>query len=262
MKPLISMIVATYNWPEALKLCLLSIKQQTIFPLEVIIADDGSDNRTKQLIETFQKDFPVPLIHAWQEDLGFRKCIILNKAIKAASGNYIVQVDGDVILDKHFIADHASLAEKGTFIRGTRAHIKMDFLPEIYRTDNINFNFLSEGIFNRFNAIRLPALAFLFEKKKRNSNSVRGSNLAYWKADFILINGYNNELKGWGHEDEELAVRFINNGILKKSVKFKAVQFHLSHQLASRSNESLHSEVVQYTLQHQIKTCPNGYTES
>jgi glycosyltransferase involved in cell wall biosynthesis len=259
--PVTSLIVATYNWPEALNLCLLSIKNQRVLPAEVIIADDGSGQETKLLIEKFQRNFPVPLIHVWHEDQGFRKSIILNTAIKRASGDYIVQVDGDVILEKNFIRDHQSIAETNVFVRGTRAHIEQQLLPEIYRTERISFNFLSKGIINRFNAVRLPLLAFLFEKKTKNSNSVRGSNLAYWKSDFILINGYNNDLKGWGHEDEELAARFINNEKFKKAIKFKAVQFHLSHGEASRDNEPLHSETVKNTLLRKIKACSNGIAQ-
>jgi glycosyltransferase involved in cell wall biosynthesis len=256
-----SLIVATYNWPEALNLCLLSIKNQKVLPAEVIIADDGSGQDTRLLIEKFQCIFPVPLIHIWHEDSGFRKSISLNTAIKKAKGNYIVQVDGDVILDQNFIKDHQSLAETDVFVRGTRAHIAQKMLPEIYSTEKISFNFLSKGIINRFNAIRLPLLAFLFEKKIKNSNSVRGSNLAYWKSDFLLINGYNNDLKGWGHEDEELAARFINNGKLKKAVKFKAIQFHLSHGETSRTNEPVHAQVVQNTLLKKIKACDNGIAQ-
>ncbi|QNK62657.1 glycosyltransferase family 2 protein [Pedobacter sp. PAMC26386] len=259
--PITSLIVATYNWPEALNLCLLSIKSQKVLPAEVIIADDGSDQRTKLLIEKFQQNFPVPLIHVWHEDLGFRKSIVLNMAIKQAAGNYIVQVDGDVILDQNFINDHQSVAEKDVFVRGTRAHITKARLPELYRTSRISFNFLSRGIINRFNAIRLPLFAFLFEKKIKSSERVRGSNLAYWKADFILINGYNNELKGWGHEDEELAARFINNEKLKKAIKFKAIQFHLSHGEAPRTYEQTHSEFVKNTVQSKIKVCSNGIAQ-
>ncbi len=259
--PITSLIVATYNWPEALNLCLLSIKSQSVLPAEVIIADDGSSQETKLLIEKFQSDFPVTLIHVWHEDLGFRKAIILNTAIKKASGDYIIQVDGDVILDKNFIKDHQSIAETAVFVRGTRAHIEQKMLPELYHSARIHFSFLSKGIINRFNAIRFPLLAFLFEKKINSSNSVRGSNLAYWKSDFILVNGYDNELKGWGHEDEELAARFINNGKLKKAIKFKAIQFHLSHGQASRTNEPQHAEVVRNTLQRKTKTCSNGIAQ-
>lgn len=258
----LSLVIATYNWTEALHLCLLSVKQQVVLPDEVIIADDGSDNNTKTLIQKMQEDFPVPIIHVWHEDNGFRKSIILNKAIKKASGAYIVQVDGDVILNRHFIGDHKSVAEKDVFIRGTRAHIRQDLIPQIYASKRINFNFLSTGIINRFNAVRFPLLAFLFEKKRRSSNSVRGSNLSYWKSDFVLVNGYNNELQGWGHEDEELAARFINNQKLKKAIKLKAIQFHLSHKEASKANAHLHDDVVRCTLQNELKTCTNGYEQS
>lgn len=256
-----SLIVATYNWPEALKLCLLSIMRQKVMPMEIIIADDGSAPKTRELIEQFQANSPVPLIHIWHEDLGFRKAIILNKAIKAASGDYIVQVDGDVILNQHFVEDHIDLAEKGTFVRGTRAHLNRNKIAAAYQSGKTNFNYFSRGIIHRFNSIRLPFLAFMFTKKQNNSNSVRGSNLAYWKSDYVLINGYNNDLQGWGHEDEELAARFINNNIRKKAVKFKAVQFHLQHELSSREQESLHSNAVKVTMKQQLKTCANGLAQ-
>jgi glycosyltransferase involved in cell wall biosynthesis len=260
--PEISIIVSTYNWPEALKLCLLSIRKQTVLPREVIIADDGSGSATKLIIEEIKKDFPVPILHVWHEDLGFRKTIILNKAVKLSSGQYIVQIDGDVILEKHFIADHKTLCEPHVFVRGTRAHIEQKRLPEIYRTARIDFSFLTNGIINRFNAMRLPLLSFLFEKKSNNSERVRGSNLAYWKSDFILVNGYNNALTGWGHEDEELAARFVNNNILKKVIKLKAVQFHLSHGQLSRKSEPEHAREVIFTVQLKLKDCINGYAQS
>ena len=76
-----------------------------------------------------------------------------------------------------------------------------------------------------------------------------------------MVNGYNNDLKGWGHEDEELAARFINNEKLKKAIKFKAIQFHLSHGEASKTNEPLHSETVKDTLRGKIKACSNGIAQ-
>jgi glycosyltransferase involved in cell wall biosynthesis len=256
--PTISLIVATYNWPEALNVCLLSISKQTILPCEVIIADDGSAAETKALIDRAKKNFPVPLTHIWHEDIGFRKALILNKAIGNASGDYIVQIDGDVILDKHFIADHSSVAETGFFVRGTRAHIRQNHLDEIFKKEMINLTYLSSGLLHRFNALRIPQLAFLMERKASNSNSVRGSNLAFWKSDFMLINGYDNDLTGWGHEDEELAARFINNEIWKKSVKFKCVQYHLYHPACSYSTKPTHVNAVDNTRKNKLKTSRNG----
>ncbi|MCX2478656.1 glycosyltransferase family 2 protein [Pedobacter sp. MC2016-15] len=260
--PDITLIVSTYNWPEALRLCLLSIREQTVLPSEVIIADDGSALPTRQVIDDIKKHFPVPLLHIWHEDLGFRKTLILNKAIKQSSGTYIVQIDGDVILNKHFIQDHQSLAEPDVFIRGTRAHIDQKLLPYLYKNSHIDFNFFSKGLINRFNAIRFPILSFLFKKKSNNSQSVRGSNLAFWKSDFVLVNGYSNDLEGWGHEDEELAARFVNNQKQKIAIKFKAVQYHLSHDQSSLANESSHAETVIHTLNNKLKFCHNGYEQS
>jgi len=104
--PTCSLITPTYNWPEALELLLLSVMNQTVLPNEVIIADDGSGKDTRHLIETFQKKFPVPLIHIWHEDIKNRKPKIMNQAIAAAKYDYIVEIDGDIIMNKHFVEDH------------------------------------------------------------------------------------------------------------------------------------------------------------
>jgi len=260
--PEISLVVATYNWPAALEVCLLSIKHQVKLPAEVIIADDGSSGATKLLIDRLRAEFPVPLIHIWQEDLGFRKALILNKAIKSAASEYIVQIDGDVILNKHFIADHASVAEKGYFVRGTRAHIHEDAVAQVCLQKNINLSYFSPFLVHRFNALRLPQLAFLLEKKSKESSSVRGSNLAFWKSDFIRVNGYDNELTGWGHEDEELASRFIHIGVWKKAVKFKCIQYHLYHAPTSYAQKPVHVEALSNTLQQKLQSCMNGLAQS
>ena len=260
--PLITLIIATYNWPEALNLCLLSIQKQTMAPLEVIVADDGSGSETERIVKKFQEILSIPVIHVWHEDTGFRKSLILNKAVKASSGEYIVQIDGDVILDKHFISDHISVAEKGYFVRGTRSHISEKMLKDVFKEAKTDFNFFSRGIIHRFNSIRFPFLSFLIQRKGRKSNSVRGSNFAFWKQDYVLVNGYDNDLQGWGHEDEELATRFVNNNILKKAVKFKAVQYHLTHAHAPRTQKDFHTITLSNTHLKQLKACANGYAQT
>ena len=107
----ISLIIATYNWPEALRLCLDSILRQTILPSEIIIADDGSDERTTKLIHEFTQNASFPIFHEWHEDRGFRKTIVLNKAISKASSSYIIQIDGDIIASPNFIEDHAKASD-------------------------------------------------------------------------------------------------------------------------------------------------------
>ena len=108
----VSLIVSTYNWPEALNLCLNSIRNQTLLPDEVIIADDGSTEETRILVEKHKQDFPVPLYHIWQADEVFQLSKIRNKAIAFSSREYIVQIDGDLILSPHFLGDHVAFRKK------------------------------------------------------------------------------------------------------------------------------------------------------
>lgn len=259
MPPITSLIVATYNWPVALCRCLQSIARQKVLPDEVIIADDGSGQDTRTIIGQFRADFPVPVKHVWQEDLGFRKAEILNKAVRICSGEYVIQIDGDVILHRQFISDHHQAAEYGAFVRGSRARLTPPATDQILADPEKHLHLFSKGILNKLNAIHLPQLSFLAHRKKMCSRSVRGSNLAFWKQDFILTNGYNNELQGWGHEDEELAARFINNNIIKKIVKLSAIQFHLHHQELEKSKEPVHTKVLNDVIHNKTKTCPNGF---
>ncbi|EOR93990.1 Putative two-domain glycosyltransferase [Arcticibacter svalbardensis MN12-7] len=232
---------------------------QKQLPDEVLIADDGSGEETKKVIDYFKSIFPVPLIHVWQQDEGFRKAEILNKTIRESSFTYVVQIDGDVILHPDFIKDHLLVREEGAFVRGTRAMLTHTKTIEVLKTGDIRLHFFSKGVQHRINAFHIPMLRQLGIRKVWSSRSVRGSNLAFWKSDFIRVNGYDNQLKGWGHEDEELAARFINNHIIKKIVKLCAVQFHLYHAVASRKNEPAHADLVKNTVNNKLKTCVQGY---
>ena len=127
----VSLIITTYNWPESLILVLRSIENQTIFPEEVVIADDGSNNETKNVIAKFQKKSKLKIIHSWQEDYGFRVAKSRNKAIAKSSGDYIILIDGDVILDSKFIRDHIDNAEPGYFVQGTRVLLNQNITQKM-----------------------------------------------------------------------------------------------------------------------------------
>ena len=120
MSPSISILLATYNWPQALELVLESLNAQTDKDFEVLIADDGSKPDTAQRITVFTKRANFPIQHLWQEDLGFRKTAILNQAIKHARGGYLVFLDGDCITQPDFVARHRALAQSGYLVTGSR----------------------------------------------------------------------------------------------------------------------------------------------
>ena len=117
---LITVVLATYNWPQALDLCLQSLAQQQDKHFEVVIADDGSTSDTADLIARHQSHFPVPLQHVWQPDAGFRKAKILNQAIAATRGDYLVFLDGDCLVQPDFMTQHRRLAQVGVMVTGSR----------------------------------------------------------------------------------------------------------------------------------------------
>ncbi len=258
----ISLIISTYNWPEALRLVLESLTHQTVMPNQIIVADDGSENTTKTLIDEFRPRFNIPLLHIWQERNGFQKTTILNKAIAAANCSYIVQMDGDIITHPGFVQDHANIAEKGYYVRGSRTLLGAPLTHRLISQKKLRrIKAYTAGIKNRINAIHQPVISSLLTKYRNASSNVHGCNLAYWRDDFIKINGYDNRFKGWGHEDIELAARFVNNGILQKKVKMKAVCYHLDHPLVKRSQAERNFGWYLETVRTGLRSCADGYEQ-
>jgi len=259
----VSLIVSTYNWPEALNLCLLSIQKQKLLPDEVIIADDGSGEETRLLIERFQRDFPVPLVHVWQPDEGFQLSRIRNKAIARASQGYIVQIDGDLILERHFIQDHVAFRKEGSFVSGTRVQMSSVLSKRILEDPNVRPSIFSKGIKNFSNCFRISVVSqFLAERYKSDDPAyVRGCNMSFWKSDLEKVNGYNEAIVGWGREDSELAIRLINKGVTKKVLKFGAVAYHIFHKEVLRDALALNDNILKNSIANKLTICRAGLSQ-
>ena len=253
-----SLIIATYNWPEALELVLLSILKQSTFPNEILIADDGSTKETKDVIEKYTKHFQSGIKHIWQEDNGFQKTIILNKTIAQATGDYIIQIDGDIILHPHFIKDHTQLAKKGFFIHGSRTFLSETVTQQSLKNSIFNFSIFGTGITNRFNSLYSPLLSEILSAKNNNLKGTRGCNFSFWKEDFIKTNGYNEDMTSWGKEDTELSVRLMNSGLQKHKLKCLAVCYHLHHTLSSRNGLNINNTILNLAIQNKTQFCING----
>lgn len=252
----ISLLIATYNWPEALDLCLKSVAAQSTPPHEILIADDGSGAPTRRLVEEFARTSAVPVRHIWHEDDGFRLTVIRNKAIAAAEGDYIVQIDGDVILHRHFIRDHAAFAERGAFVSGSRAMIGRKLAARLLRTGCARVAWYTPGMEHILNGIRIPALRSIFKEKR--GDHIRGCNMAFWRDDLLAVNGYNEEMTGWGHEDSELVARLRNRGVRQHTLKFAGFVFHIWHPLSSREKELTNQAVWHRARQEGTVRCTKG----
>lgn len=238
----ISVIVSTYNWPEALELALGSLLSQTRLPDEIIVGDDGSGPETKAVVDRIAASSQVPVVHVWQEDRGFRLARIRNKAVMAATGDYIIQIDGDIIAERHFVADHAESARAGHFLRGSRVMLGEKLSRRICIARCLPaIRLWTRGVDSKvFNTLRLPFVARRLLDRYRLRNYVLGCNMSFFKADFLAVNGYDENFVGWGGEDSDFFRRRSLYGIRPRRLKFYGLTYHLYHPLASKHNEEVH----------------------
>jgi len=254
----VTLIITTYNSPSLLGLCLESIKNQTVAIDEVIIADDGSANETKDLITSYNKGSNIEIIHSWQNDKGFRVARSRNNAILKSSGDYIVLIDGDMILHSNFIQDHIINAEHGFFVQGSRVLLSEKQTKKSLIQNKIKFSFLSLGLMNRKNAVHSQFLSKTFIKKKDYINGIRSCNMAFYLKDCLNINGFNNDFVGWGREDTEFVVRLINSGVKRKNIRFCAIQYHLWHDENNRESLKTNNLILEAAIKNNIQWCENG----
>lgn len=253
----VSLIISTYNWPRALYLCLDSVMQQSVMPTEILIADDGSGMSTREVVEHFEKISPVPVRHIWHEDRGFRLAAIRNKAIAASRGEYIIQIDGDLILHRDFIRDHMAFARKGRFVTGSRGIVTEMLTQKILQGEITSPTPLMCGVRNRNNVMRIPFLATLY-RLIGPTRFVKGCNMAFWREDLIRVNGYDEGFTGWGREDTELAVRLNNSGIRQQCMKFRGIVFHLYHGKQDRSTLSANDDLCRRSIREHRTRCEKG----
>lgn len=221
----VSLVVCTYNWPSALEAVLNSVAQQTIYPDEVVIADDGSTDDTRELIERMRLEMPFKILHVWQEDKGFRLAMSLNRAFAKCTGDYIIKIDGDIIMERHFIEDHIRRAKSGCFLCGSRSKLTEERTLRIFKTKDITLSPWSNGIRRRLNVVRLPWLAAFFY----DYNHGRGCNMSFWRNDLYAVNGFDNDIVGYGREDTDFIERMKRYGVKQRFMKFCCVQYHLYH---------------------------------
>ncbi len=254
----ISLIITTFNWKEALELSIRSVFNQTHLPTEILIADDGSDDNTRHLIELLQKKSPIPLVHSWQQNKGFRLSRSRNKALNIAQGDYIILIDGDIVIEENFIADHFNVARKGFFVQGSRVLINHDSTKRALEQKELCTCFSDPGVENRKNCIRSPLLSKLFSFSSKRLPGIKTCNFAFWHEDAKSINGFNEDFIGWGREDSEFTARLFHNEIKRQNLKFKAVAYHLYHEKNSRKHLKENDRILENTLKNKLIRCENG----
>jgi glycosyltransferase involved in cell wall biosynthesis len=233
----VSVIVSTYNQPHLLRRCLLALGQQSYGNYEVLVADDGSGDETRDLIERHARDCRHPIRHVWQEDDGFRKTIILNKSVVAASGEYLIFIDGDCITHPDFISEHVRQARPGHYLNGSLIRLGKDLSDRITEASIRGGRAFRPAWLMRqgrgFNR-RYLRLALPYGLRQRLNSHTRtklywlGSNSSCFKAGAVAVNGFDHRFT-YGFEDADFGYRLELSGVKPRTVRWTAVVLHLWH---------------------------------
>lgn len=239
----LAVIVTTYNRPDALSAVLDGYAAQDTTAFELIVADDGSTDETRELISQRAKKAPFPVRHVWQEDRGFRAAAIRNRALAQTQADYVIFSDGDCVPPRRFVRRHRALAERGCFVAGNRILLSERFTAEVLRrhipiyewsTGQWLAAWLRRDVNRALPLLELPDGAFR-KRTPHRWKGVKTCNLSASRDDLLAVNGLDESYAGWGLEDSDLVIRLLRAGIRHKSARFAAPVFHLWHREFDRS---------------------------
>lgn len=248
----ISLIVTTYNRPDALTAVVEACFAQSDQGFEIIIADDGSGHNTQQAVAALQARSPLPLRHVWQTDQGFRAARARNLGTLAAKGDYIIFIDGDCVPQRNFISQHRKLAQRGHLVSGSRILLS-EAATRRALEDGVNLQRLTlaqklrwrlAGDLNKVLQLLMTWPDWKRTSKRFTWRRIKSCNLAVWRADLELVNGFDESFLGWGHEDADLVMRLYNAGVMRKDGAFATEVFHLWHKETPRDQAGSNRALV------------------
>lgn len=274
-KEKISVIVTLYNRLEYARNMILSLLHQTLMIDELVFADDGSKDDVADVIKDLVDRCPFEIKVVYQEDIGFRLARSRNNGARVATGDFLIFLDQDVIMPNDFIEKiyNNRKVKRITFTRGFLTseeeknriqeiiNKKYDF-NEIYKIiytyqDNKNFRrVMYKDIF----------YSFLYKLKLRKRGAkIAGLMFALYKTDYLAINGFDENYRGWGKEDDDFCNRFFKYGGETYCVLLKECIIHMYHRVASSKSESPNEDYYQKRKQEISKNnfkSINGYSNS
>lgn len=232
-----SIIVSTYNQPRHLRRCLVSLEHQSSPDFEVVVADDGSRGETRRIIEQFARSSARRVRHVWHEDRGFRKTLILNKAVLASKSEYLVFIDGDCVAHPDFVREHTSKSERGHYLNGSLIRLDEGLSERISEEAIVRRHafqaawLLRQGRYvdRRYLRLTLPyGLRCRLNRGTRTRLYWLGSNSSCYREDLMAVNGFDNRFS-YGFEDGDFGNRLEMLKVTPRTVRWTALLLHLWH---------------------------------
>jgi glycosyltransferase involved in cell wall biosynthesis len=255
-----ALVVTTYERADALAAVLASVARQRAAPDEIVIADDGSGSATREVIANFTRRSLVPVRAVTQPHEGFRLTRLRNLAIAAATSDYLVFIDGDMLLHEAFVADHRRQARPGWFTQGVRVLADATLTARLIAEPTLPLGPATPGLglLRRAYLLRSRRMAESTRLIANRFIAIKGCNQAFWRDDLLRVNGFNEDIQGWGPEDKELCARMVHAGVERQTLLFGGVAVHLHHPPASRAALPDNRQVLDETVRLHRTWCEHG----
>lgn len=214
MIPKVSLIMSSFNRYQLLELGLKSIvRYKPSFPLEIVVVNDGDNDETESICKKYEKFLRIKYIFTGQRhafELVMRNPAIPNNvAIKQASGDIVILTNPEIL--------HLNGAID-LIIAPLLKNKKLMSIPEGIYFDNTGD--YTNGLLKRKD---IPLTSLKYDKRAPMMPYLFG----IWKSELEAIGGYDEELIGYGSDDNDLCERLESNGCKYYTVKASAV--HLYH---------------------------------
>lgn len=232
-----SIIISTFDKPDYLRRTLAGLAGQDLSPGELVIADDGSGDETRDVIRAFRQAVSFPVVHVRQEHKGWRKCRVMNACLRESRGEYLVFSDGDCIHRWDWLRAHVRFARPGRYLAGGDLRLNKAVSDRITEEDVASRRAFSpvwqmrNGMKWRRSMVKILIPRFsapLTDMINFTPARFSGSNASCWREDAIRVGGF-DERFGWGKEDVELGQRLRNAGLSSRHVRYNAICMHLDH---------------------------------
>jgi GT2 family glycosyltransferase len=253
------LVIVTFERPDALERVLASVVSQTRAPDEIVVADDGSGPAVRQVVEDFSRRSATPVHYVRQEHSGFRAGRMRNLGVARTQCDYVILIDGDMVLHPRFVADHVRSARPGYWTQGVRIPLDDAATRRLLRSGHTPAAWApGVDLRRRAYALHAPGLARSLGLAANTFVAVKSCNQGFWRADLLRTNGFDEDLTGWGSEDKELCARLANAGVRRQTLVFGAIAWHLAHRPVSRAAARANRERWQETVRSGRTRCARG----